>query len=62
MIADDSIMRELYMLTGQVNKDKNYLYYLLIKDGSYFNEEPKQPEAIKTDSTVDAFDDWFNGL
>ena len=55
-------MRELYMLTGQVNKDKNYLYYLLIKDGSYFNEEPKQPEVIKTDSTVDAFDDWFNGL
>lgn len=62
MIADDSIMRELYMLTGQVNKDKNYLYYLLIKDGSYFNEEPRQPEVIKTDSTVDAFDDWFNGL
>lgn len=50
------------MLTGQVNKDKNYLYYLLIKDGSYFKEEPKPPEEIKTENTVDSFESWFDGL
>lgn len=62
MISDESIMRELYMLTGMVNKDKNYLYYQLIKDGAYFKEEPAPPEEIKTENTVDTFEDWFNSL
>lgn len=50
------------MLTGQVNRDKNYLYYLLIKDGSYFKKEPPPPEVIKTANTVDTFENWFNSL
>lgn len=62
MIAEDNIMRELYMLTGVVNKDRNYLYYLLIRDGSYFKEEPPEPEVINTENTVDTFEDWFDKL
>lgn len=58
----DDVLRELYMLTGKVNKDKDYLYYLLIKDGSYFKEEGPEPEQIKTENTVDTFEDWFNSL
>lgn len=58
----DDVLRELYMLTGKVNKDKDYLYYLLIKDGSYFKEEEPEPEQIKTENTVDTFEDWFNSL
>lgn len=58
----DEILRELYMLTGKVNKDKDYLYYLLIKDGSYFKKEEPKPEEIKTENTVDTFENWFDSL
>lgn len=58
----DEVLRELYMLTGKVNKDKDYLYYLLIKDGSYYDKPKQEPEQIKTENTVDTFEDWFNSL
>lgn len=61
MGEDDIYFRELCMLTGKVNKDKNYLYYLLVKDGSFF-EEVKEPEVICDENTVETFDSWFNNL
>lgn len=61
MGEDDIYFRELCMLTGKVNKDKNYLYYLLVKDGSFF-EEVKEPEVIQDENTVETFDSWFNKL
>ena len=60
--SEDAIIRELYMLTGKVNKDKNYLYYLLIKEGSYYNKDKSTVEVIKDASTVDSFEDWFNNI
>lgn len=62
MQGDTDILRELYMLTGKVDKDKNYLYYLLVKDGSMFKE--KEPEPLKLDSSnsVESFDSWFSSL
>ena len=60
--SEDAIIRELYMLTGKVNKDKNYLYYLLIKDGSYYKEDKSTVEVVKDTSTVDSFEDWFNSI
>lgn len=61
-IKVDEILRELYMLTGKVNKDKDYLYYLLIKDGAYFKEPEPEPEKIETVNTVDTFENWFDSL
>lgn len=61
MGEDDIYFRELCMLTGKVNKDKSYLYYLLVKDGSFFNQK-KEPEVIQNENTVETFDSWFNKL
>ena len=59
---EDVLLRELYMLTGKVYKDKDYLYYLLIRDGSYFkSSEPVQKE-INDESTVSTLENWFDTL
>lgn len=55
------VLRELYMLTGVVDKDKEYLYYLLVKDGTMFQKQ-EEPEVIETKDSVDSFDEWFNNL
>jgi hypothetical protein len=60
--SEDIYMRELCMLTGKVNRDRNYLYYLLIKDGSYFKEEEPTVEVINDESTVNDFANWFNSI
>ena len=59
---EDVYLRELAMLTGKVNKDKSYLFYLLIKDGTYFKKINKPVVDVTDDSTVDTFEDWFNNL
>ena len=62
-MEEDVYSRELYMLTGVVNKDRSYLYYLLIKDGNYFKtNSQKEPEVIKTESTVESLQDWFDKI
>lgn len=60
--SDDIYIRELSMLTGKINKDRSYLYYLLIKDGSYFKKEEPKPEEIKDASTVSDLESWFNEI
>lgn len=62
MQGDTDILRELYMLTGKVNKDKNYLYYLLVKDGTAFKEEKTSKAAPIAKDSVGTFTDWFNEL
>lgn len=62
MQGDSEILRELYMLTGKVDKDKNYLYYLLVKDGSMFKEKKPEPLKLETTGSVDSFENWFNNL
>lgn len=61
MQGDTDILRELYMLTGKVDKDKNYLYYLLIKDGVAFNEKVERTPVI-TEGSVETFEDWFESM
>lgn len=60
--SEDIYTRELCMLTGKVNRDRNYLYYLLIKDGSYFKENEPAEEVINDESTVSDFESWFNEI
>ena len=62
MQGDAEILRELYMLTGRVDKDKNYLYYLLVKDGSFFKEEEPAPKLLHVEQSVDDLESWFNSL
>lgn len=49
------------MLVGKASKDADYLYYLLLKDGSLFKKE-KEAEVIKTEATVESLDEWFAKL
>ena len=62
MQGDSDILRELYMLTGKVDKDKNYLYYLLVKDGVAFRKDEKKQEPVIAKESVSSFEDWFSGL
>lgn len=62
MQGDTDILRELYMLTGKVDKDKNYLYYLLIKDGVAFEEDSCKVTPCMSEESVGTFEDWFDGL
>lgn len=62
MQGDTDILRELYMLTGKVNKDKNYLYYLLIKDGSFFKDDKPAQLDLSSENSVDSFESWFDSL
>jgi hypothetical protein len=50
------------MLTGKTSKDLSYLYYLLLRDGTYFKEKEYRTEFVKDESTVDSLEDWFNNL
>lgn len=62
MKGDTDILRELYMLTGKVDKDKNYLYYLLIKDGVAFNQGSEKRDPVIAEGSVSTFEEWFNEL
>ena len=59
MRRDDKVYKELAMLTGVANRNTSYLFYLLVKDGSYFIDGEKEEEMIPE---VPDFDDWFNGM
>lgn len=54
-------IQELSMMTGVVNKDIDYLLYLLLKDGTLFEEE-KKPYEENNDMAVSTFEDWFDKL
>lgn len=53
---------ELQMLTGVVSDDLSYLYYCLIKGGSYFNEiKQKENTTSYVGEAIDS-EEWFNSL
>lgn len=54
--------KELSMLTGKTSKDMSYLYYLLLRDGTYFDKKEKKYEIPKEETTVESLEDWFNNL
>lgn len=62
MVVVNDILDELYMLTGVVNKDRNYLYYLLVKDGCLFDQNVNYTEPTIAEESVSSFDDWFNQI
>lgn len=62
MQGDTNILRELYMLTGRVHADKNYLYYLLVKDGTLFKEVKPAASIPMSESAVESLDSWFDSL
>lgn len=60
---------ELQIVTGVVTNDLEYLVYLLLKDGSYFNDKIEQDtlksakELItKPNLVVPSVKDWFSNL
>ena len=60
-VSIEQMKEELSMLTGQSSNDLSYLYYLLVKDGTYFKKE-KEPIEISSPLAVDTLEDWFNNL
>lgn len=60
---------ELQIVTGVVTNDLEYLVYLLLKDGSYFNDKIEQ-DTLKSakelitnpDLVVPSVKDWFSNL
>ena len=55
--------KELSMITGKTSKDLSYLYYLLLRDGTFFNDNKEELKEIAEDeSTVESLEDWFNNL
>ena len=55
-------MQELSMVTGVINKDIDYLLYLLLKDGILFTEEEEITEQTISENAVPTFSDWFDNL
>lgn len=55
-------IEELQMITGVVSTDLNYLYYLLIKDGTYFDKLEREASLASQEGVVESFEDWFNSL
>ena len=60
-VSIEQLKEELSMLVGQSSNDLTYLYYLLVKEGTYFKKEP-EPIVISSPLTVSTFEDWFNSL
>lgn len=56
--APDFVMQELYMLTGVVDRDVDYLYYLLVKDGT-MNSGKVFQALPESDDAVDTLESWF---
>ena len=55
-------IQELSMITGVINKDIDYLLYLLLKDGILFTEEEEVTEQTISENAVPTFSDWFDNL
>lgn len=55
-------IQELSMVTGVINKDIDYLLYLLLKDGILFTEEEEATEQTISENAVPTFSDWFDNL
>ena len=55
-------IQELSMVTGVINKDIDYLLYLLLRDGILFTEEEEATEQTISENAVPTFSDWFDNL
>lgn len=58
----DLVLKELSLLTGVVNPDRSYLYYLLLKDGSYFKSKEETIKCEPSANAVEDFESWFDKL
>ena len=68
MTKQQMVLTELQMVTGVVTDDINYLMYLVLKDGSFFQKETAGSSkfVLSTNtpelSGVESLDDWFAKL
>jgi hypothetical protein len=54
---------ELRMLAGVVTEDMDYIGYLLLKDGSYFEEKEEPDEKPKpVIEAVESLENWFKNI
>lgn len=57
------MLEELQMITGSNSNDINYLYYLIIKGGTYLDRFDIIDSAKYDTVSVDqSLEEWFNGL
>lgn len=57
------MLEELQMITGSSSNDINYLYYLIIKGGSYLDRFDIIDSAKYDTVSVDqSLEEWFNEL
>ena len=57
------MLEELQMITGSSSNDINYLYYLIIKGGTYLDRfdiiDSAKYDAVSVDQSLE---EWFNEL
>jgi hypothetical protein len=57
------MLEELQMITGSNSNDINYLYYLIIKGGTYLDRfdliESAKYDTVSVDQSLE---EWFNEL
>lgn len=53
------VVEELQMLTGVQTDDVDLLFYNLVKDGCYFNN---QQVKVNSDIVVPSLSEWFRSL
>lgn len=58
------VLAELQMLTGTVTDDMDYLIYLVLKDGTFFDKPASVAEDAKTgtQSVVEDLEGWFREI
>lgn len=64
-INRERILAELQMMTNVVTDDIDYLVYLVLKDGSYFDDITTKYEKVDSvgfQNKVEDFDNWLSSL
>lgn len=58
------ILQELQMITGIISEDLDYIVYLLLKSGSYFQKQNSEKYVIPNESVsiIKNLDEWFANL
>lgn len=57
------MLEELQMITGSNSNDINYLYYLIIKGGTYLDRfDIIDSDKYDTVSVDQSLEEWFNEL
>lgn len=61
----ERILAELQMMTNIVTDDIDYLVYLVLKDGSYFDDidtKYEEGNSLRFENKVEDFENWLSSL